>query len=80
MTSTKTEIAKIELRTFFNQYDALKEKHQKKELTNEQFVEGMSKLTTSIKPKRTKKAKEAPKYKRITVQQFEEYEQLKAQK
>jgi DNA-binding protein H-NS len=80
MTSTKTEIAKLELQTFFNQYDALKESHQKKEITNEQFVKGMIKLTASMKPKRAKKAKEAPKYKRITVQQFEEYQQLKEAK
>ena len=80
MTSTKTDFAKIELQSFFNQYDALKEKHQKKEIDNQQFVKGMLKLTASMKPKRAKKAKEAPKYKRITVQQFEEYEQLKAQK
>ena len=80
MTSTKTEIAKIELQTFFNEYDALKEKHQKKEITNEQFVKGMLKLTASMKPKSVKKAKEQPKYKRITVAEFEEFQKLKAQK
>jgi hypothetical protein len=38
----------------------------------------MIELAASIKPKRAKKAKEPPKYKRITVAEFEEFQHLKA--
>ena len=76
--TAKEAIAKLELQTFYHKYDAIKTKQQKKEITYEQFVKQLIKLTVSIKPKREKKAKVAPKYKRITVAEFEEFQKLKA--
>jgi hypothetical protein len=57
---------------------AIETKQQKKEITNEQFVKEMIELTASFKPKWAKKAKGPPKYKRITVAEFEEFQKLKA--
>ena len=76
--TAKEAIAKLELQTFYHKYDAIKTKQQKKEITYEQFVKEMLKLAASIKPKRPTKAKMAPKYKRITIVEFEEFQQLKA--
>jgi len=76
--TAKEAIAKLELQTFYHKYDAIKTKQQKKEITYEQFVKEMVKLAASIKPKREKKAKEPPKYKRITIVEFEEFQKLKA--
>ena len=75
--TAKEAIAKLELQTFYHKYDAIKTKQQKKEITYEQFVKCMTKLTASIKPKRAKKAKEQPKYKRITIVEYEEFQKLR---
>ena len=75
--TAKEAIAKLELQTFYHKYDAIKTKQQKKEITYEQFVKEMVKLAASITPKREKKAKVAPKYKRITVAEYEEFQKLR---
>ena len=76
--TAKEAIAKLELQTFYHKYDAIKTKQQKKEITYEQFVKEMLRLAASIKPKKAKKAKEPPKYKRITIAEYDEFQQLKA--
>jgi hypothetical protein len=76
--TAKEAIAKLELQTFYHEYDAIKTKQQKKEITYEQFVKHLIKLTVSIKPKRVKKAKVVPKYKRITIAEYDEFQKLKA--
>ena len=76
--TAKEAIAKLELQTFYHEYDAIKTKQQKKEITYEQFVKEIIKLAVSIKPKRVKKTKIAPKYKRITIAEYDEFQQLKA--
>ena len=75
--TAKEAIAKLELKTFYHKYDAIKTKQQKKEITNEQFVKSMTKLAASIKPKRPTKAKKAPKYKRITIAEYDEFQKLR---
>ena len=68
------------LTAFFSSYDALKKQHDSQQITDGAFVVALISLTATVKPPKKKKegVKEPPKYKRITVEQFEEYEQLKA--
>ena len=42
--TAKEEIAKIELQTFYLEYDAIKTKQQRKGITNVQFFKEMIKL------------------------------------
>jgi hypothetical protein len=75
----------VSLTAFFLDYETTKRKHDKGELTNEQFINDLLKNISDKgldkkKKKATKmKAKgDPPKYKRITVEQFDEYQTLKA--
>jgi hypothetical protein len=45
------------------------------QVTSQEFLKELTKVTSVVKPKRTKKPKEAAKYKRITVEQFNSYQQ-----
>ena len=73
--TAQTEIAKIELKNFYNEFEALKAKELLSQVTSQEFLKELTKVTSVVKPKRAKKPKEAAKYKRITVEQFNSYQQ-----
>jgi hypothetical protein len=79
----------VPVSAFCIEYDVAKKKHEKGEVTNEEcideFLQNINEKGSdpSKKKKATKKAKpkeEPPKYKRITVEQYDEYQALKTAK
>ena len=70
----------VSLTAFFTKYDAIKKKHDSQQITDGGFVDEMIDITKDIAPpkKRKPKTKEPPKYKRITIEQYDEYQTLKA--
>ena len=80
----------VPVTAFCVDYEVAKKKHEKGEVTNEEFIDELlqninEKGLDPTKKKKAKKAKpkgerEPPKYKRITVDQYNEYQQLKAAK